>query len=425
MTRMISKWFDSTFESLHDQQYRTLWIGSTIAFLAFMMSMIVQSIVAFDLTGKNGAVGIVALGMGIATISIAPFGGVIADRVSKRKLVLIGQTIIGFDFLAVGLLIVTDNITIPMLVASTFVMGAVFSFIGPARQAWIGEIVQGPEIGNAIAMQQMGMTLTRVLGPLAVAGLVAISFIGTGGTYLTMAGMFGFVIFTLSMLRPTKSRPPEDGKSIMADFKLGFTHIASRPRLALLVTSFMGVIMFGFSYQVVLPGLLENELGHDAKDMGLLFFAGALSGLVMTLVIASRASGPHAWKMMLASGLVLGVSLALTAGVANFWQAMITMFVAGAGASVFQLLNNSLIMQNSERDYYGRVMSLTMMAWGLQGLVGFPFGLLADAVGERQTIFLMGTLVIATTIATTLIHVSLNRRLDRQPAGLPSLAGGK
>jgi MFS family permease len=187
----------------------------------------------------------------------------------------------------------------------------------------------------------------------------------------------------------------------------------------------MGVIMFGFSYQVVLPGLLENELGHDAKDMGLLFFAGALSGLVITLAIASKASGPHAWKMMIVGGLVLGASLAFTAVAATFWQAMITMFVAGAGASVFQLLNNSLIMQNSDRDYYGRVMSLTMMAWGLNGLVGWPFGLLADAVGERQTIFLMATLVIAVTVATMLIHVSLGRRTESPAAAVPSPVGGK
>lgn len=425
MAQMISKWFSSTFESLYDQQYRTLWIGTTIAFLAFMMSMIVQSIVAFDLTGKNGAVGVVALGMGIATIAIAPFGGVIADRVSKRKLVLIGQTIIGLDFLVVGILIVTGTITILALAASTFVMGAVFSFIGPARQAWIGEIVEGPELGNAIAMQQVGMTLTRVLGPLLVAGLVAVSFIGTGGTYLAMGAMFAFVIFTLTLLKPTKSRAKEPGKSIFGDFKLGFIHIASRPRLALLVCSFLGIVMAGFSYQVVLPGLLENELGHEAKDMGLLFFAGALSGLLVTLLVASKASGPHAWKMMIIGGFVLGVSLAFTALAATFWQAMLTMFVAGAGSSVFQLLNNSLIMHHSDRDYYGRVMSLTMMAWGLNGLVGFPFGLLADAVGERETIFLMAVLVIAVTVATLLVHVSLNRRQGSQLAALPSLAGGK
>jgi MFS family permease len=86
------------------------------------------------------------------------------------------------------------------------------------------------------------------------------------------------------------------------------------------------------------------------------------------------------------------------------------MFVAGAGSSAFQLLNNSLIMQEADQAYYGRVMSLTMMAWGLNGLVGFPFGALADRIGERETIFLMATLVLAVTLIATILHLSLSRR---------------
>ena len=425
MARMVSSWFQRTFQSLSNPLYRTLWMGTTVAFLAFMMSSIVQSIVAFDLTGKNGAVGVVALGMGVATIVISPFGGVIADRVSKRRLVLIGQIIIGINFLAVGILVVTDNITVPLLAASTFVMGAVFAFIGPARQAWIGELVEGPELANAIAMQQVGMTATRVVGPLLVAALVAIPFIGTGGTYLVMSGFFAYVIFTLTQLPGTKARPAGQGKSILGDFKLGFSHIASRPRLALLVTSFMGVIMFGFSYQVVLPGLLENELGREAEDMGLLFFAGAVSGLVITLFVASKASGPNAWRFMLTGAFILGVTLAATALAASFWQVMVLMFISGAGSSAFQLLNNSLIMQETDQAYYGRVMSLTMMAWGLNGLVGFPFGLLADQIGERETIFIMACMVLAVAGVATLFHLSLRRRTlpAAVPAASPAVAG--
>ena len=420
---MVSAWFQRTFQSLSNPQYRTLWLGTTVAFLAFMMSMIVQSIVAFDLTGKNGSVGIVALGMGIASITISPFGGVIADRVSKRRLLLIGQVVVGINFLLVGALVLTDAITIWMLALSTFVMGAVFAFIGPARQAWIGEIVEGPELGNAIAMQQVGMTGTRVVGPLLVAAFVAIPFIGTGGTYLVMGAAFAYVIFTLTQLPPTRARP-SGGKSILGDFKLGFTHIASRPRLALLVTSFMGVIMFGFSYQVVLPGLLENELGREAEDMGLLFFAGAISGLVITLAVASKASGPTAWRMMILGGFVLGISLAITAFSQNFWQAMGMMFIAGAGSSAFQLLNNSLIMQEADQAYYGRVMSLTMLAWGLNGLVGYPFGLLADSIGERQTIFIMAAGVISVVTLMSALYAALRGREPAPAQPLPTLAGG-
>ena len=124
---MISNWFQSTFQSLSNRHYRTLWTGTPVAFLAFMMSGIVQSIVAFDADGK------IEKSLSWPSVwawppsTISPFGGVIADRVSKRKLVLIGQCIIGVNFLTVGILIVTDSITILALTASTFVIR------GPSR----------------------------------------------------------------------------------------------------------------------------------------------------------------------------------------------------------------------------------------------------------------------------------------------------
>ena len=162
---MIGTWARTTFSALGHRHYRLLWAGTTIAFLAFAMSNVVQGVVAYDITHKNGSVGNVALGMGLATILTAPFGGVIADRVSKRRLLLFGQVIIGANFVVVGVLIIADQITIPILVASTFVMGFVFSFIAPARQAWIGELLDGPQLANGIALQQVAMTSTRIFGP--------------------------------------------------------------------------------------------------------------------------------------------------------------------------------------------------------------------------------------------------------------------
>jgi MFS family permease len=421
---MFSRWAQTTFLALGNRNYRTLWLGTTVAFLAFMMSSIVQSVVAFDITGKNGAVGFVALGMGVSTIVLAPFGGVIADRVSKRMLVLIGQTVIAINFVAVGALIVSDHITLAALAASTFVMGSVFAFIAPARQAWIGELVRGPELRNAIALQQVGMTGTRVVGPFLAGGLIALSFVGTGGAYIFMGGLFAYVIFTLLQLPPTTARAG-GGKSIFGDFKLGWDHIKSRPRLALLVLSFMGVIMAGFSYQVVLPGYLENQLHRSPNNISLMFGVSAISGLVVTLGIAGAANSRHAWRMMIVGGALLGLALMLTAVSVNFTQALGAMLIVGAGSSAFQLLNNALVMEESDPAFYGRVMSLTMMAWGLNGIVGLPFGLFADAVGERQTLFLMGALVVAVAAGTAFFHALLGRAPEPIPAHVATVAGGE
>jgi MFS family permease len=422
---MISAWANTTFRALRNPNYRTLWIGTTISFLAFMMSSIVQSVVAFDLTGKNGAVGLVALGMGVATIFVSPFGGVIADRVSKRKLLLIGQTVIGINFLVVGLLIVTDQITIIFLVASTFVLGTVFSFIAPARQAWIGELVGTEELPNAVALQQLGMTATRIGGPFIAAALIALPFSGTGGAYLFMSGLFAVVVATLAQLPATKSRAKGTGPSMLGDLKLGVGHVKDRPRLLLLSLSFIGVVIGGFSYQVILPGFLENELGRDSDDMGLFLGVGAVSGLIVTLAVAGISGSRHAWRIMQIGGLLLGVSLMLTAVSGNMVQALGAMLLVGAGSSAFQLLNNALVMQESDPAYFGRVMSLTMLAWGMNGLVGLPFGLLADAAGERWTLMLMGAIVCGVVISSAVAYSMIGRRPPTATAPIEAPAGGR
>ncbi|GIW13535.1 MAG: MFS transporter [Tepidiforma sp.] len=423
---MVGAWFARTFKALEHRHYRVLWVGTSMAFLAFMMSSVVQAVVAFDLTGRNGAVGFVSLGMGLATVLISPFGGVVADRFPKRPLLLTGQTIIGLNFAAVGVLIITDLITIPLLALSTLVMGAVFSFIGPARQAWIGELLPPEDLPNGIALQQVGMTLTRVVGPFVAAGLIGLSFVGTGGTYLFMAGLFVFVVGSLAMLPPSRA-VARGGRSFRDDLAMGMQHIRERKRLMLAVVTFVGVIMAGFSYFVVLPGFLENELGRSSKDMALLMAAGAASGFVVSLAVAGAAGSRHAWMLMVAGGVVLGLSLVLLAAAPNFGVAILAMLVIGAGTGAFQVLNNAIVMREAEPAYHGRVMSLTMLAWGVNGLVAYPFGALADRIGERETLGAMAGGVLVVVTAAWVLSLPLRERAGVLEAGsetLPRPAGG-
>lgn len=421
---MLSRWANDTFYALRYTHYRILWMGTTLSFLAFMMSWVVQSVVAYDLTGKNAAVGIVGLGQGLSQLLIGPFGGVLADRVSKRRLLLIGQTTIGCSFAVVGMLVITDNITILFLLLSTFVMGTVFAFIGPARQAWIGELLPSEAMGNGIALQQVAMTATRVIGPMVAGLLIGLSFIGAGGAYLFMSGVFVIVVITLAQLPPTKSTA-KSGSSVIGDLKLGVSYVRSKPRLLLLVTSFIGVVICGYSWQVLLPGLLENELGHSSKAVGPLVSASAFSGLMITILLASKAGSASAPKMMFIGAGALGVALILLGFTPSYAAAIGIMLLLGAGTGSFQMLNNSILMQESEAQYFGRVMALTFMAWGFNGLFGLPFGLLADRVGERETLVLMGSLVCVVTVLTYAWLIVIERRgiLPARPE--PRLVGGK
>ncbi len=420
---MVGEWFARTFKALRHREYRILWIGTSLAFLAFMMSSVVQAVVAFDLTGRNGAVGFVSLGMGLATILVSPFGGVVADRFPKRRMLFVGQTIIGLNFAAVGVLILLDLITIPLLALSTLVMGTVFSFIGPARQAWIGELLPQHDLPNGIALQQVGMTLTRVIGPFIAAALIGLSFVGTGGTYLFMAGLFVFVVLTLAMLPPSRA-VARGGRSFRDDMALGVRHIRERPRLMLAVVTFIGVIMAGFSYFVVLPGFLENELGRSSKDMALLMALGAASGFVVSLGVAGAAGSGRAWVLMVGGGVVLGLSLLLLAAAPGFGVAMLAMLAVGAGTGAFQVLNNAIVMREADPAYHGRVMSLTMMAWGVNGLVAYPFGALADRIGERETLGVMALGVLAIVAGAWLASLPLRQPAEAEAGALPRAMGG-
>lgn len=422
---MVGAWFARTFKALEYREYRILWIGTSLAFLAFMMSSVVQAVVAFDLTGRNGAVGFVSLGMGLATILVSPFGGVVADRFPKRRMLFVGQTVIGLNFAAVGLLILFDLITIPLLALSTLVMGTVFSFIGPARQAWIGELLPQHDLPNGIALQQVGMTLTRVIGPFIAAALIGVSFVGTGGTYLFMAGLFVFVVLTLAMLPPSRA-VARGGRSFRDDMALGVRHIRERPRLMLAVVTFIGVIMAGFSYFVVLPGFLENELGRSSKDMALLMALGAASGFVVSLAVAGAAGSGRAWILMVGGGMVLGLSLLMLATAPSFGVAMLAMLAVGAGTGAFQVLNNAIVMREADPAYHGRVMSLTMMAWGVNGLVAYPFGALADRIGERETLGVMAAGVLVIVAGAWLAALPLRRPAAVEAEGgvLPRAMGG-
>jgi MFS family permease len=408
---MIGRWARTTFESLGDPHFRILWFGTSLAFLAFMMQFVLQSIVAFDLTGRNTAVGFVGVGMGVATIAIAPFGGAIADRVSKRKLLLVGQSTIGASFFAVGVLILTGLITIYWLVAATFVMGCVFSFIAPARQAWVGELLPRDLVPNGIALTQVSMTATRIIGPFLAGALIAIPFVGTGGAFLVMGGMFVVVVLTLAKLPPSRPRDPSlPPTSMLADLRGGLRHMQERPRLQLLAYGFILVAITGYSFQVVMPGFLENQLDLPSERLWIILVVSAVTGLAATVGLASIAGSRWAWPAMLIGCAALGVSLIAAAFVPSFTWLLVCMLLTGAGMGGFQMLNNALIMRESEPAYYGRVMSLTMLAWGFHGIAGLPVGMLADALGEREACFVLGTAVVIIAAVSAIIYPTISGR---------------
>lgn len=400
-------WFASTFAALGIAQYRVLWFGTLFSFMAFFMSTVVQSVVAFELMATNQAVGFVVAAQGVAMVVLGPIGGAYADRLPKKIVIAIGQLLAMTVFALLSLALATDTIRVAYLSLGSFVMGATFVFMGPARQALVVQLVPEERRGNAMALSQIANTASRVLGPGLAGALLGWSLFGATGAYATMAVFYALAAASLGLLPPSPARSNAADTHVMADLTDGFRYVWQHRRLRVLVVYFVAVITVGFPHVTVLPGLVENQLGHDVERISVLYLASAVGALGASLAVASSADSQRAIPIFSAMGAVFGISLLGLAWAPDFAWAVVAMFAVGVGSGGFQSLSGAVIVHAAEPAYMGRVMSLSMLAFGFFGLMALPVGLLADAVGERAALAASG---VGVCILIAMLQLSLRSR---------------
>ena len=389
---------DPAVSAMANPQFRLLFLGNATTMLGFGMMQVVQGVLSFELTGKNSSVGFVAMGWGIPMLLLGPIGGALSDRLSKRMLLMLGQAAVGAIFFTIGLLFILDVLNIWILFAMTTVMGIMFAALMPARQAWVGDLLKGPALANGVALQQLMMNGTRIVGPLAAGGLIAWAVTGIGGTYIALSSLFIISFGLLFLMEPTSRRAGHNATSVFGDLKVGLRYTWDDREVRLMMLMFAGVVMTAFSYMQLMPGFLENELGQPSNRVGFMFGASAIGGLVLTLFLTRNGVSDNASRLMFISGAATGVSVILMSLAPNFPLALGGAALVGASSSGFQMCNQVNLMQKTDPAFFGRVMALTMTAFGLQMAVGFPAGAVADAVGERGTMIglAIGCLAIVT-----------------------------
>ncbi len=389
----MARYFGGTFAALENPDFKVLWAGTFFAFIAFFMATAVQSVVAFDLSGNNSAVGFVIFAQGIAQMVLGPFGGALADRLSKKLVIMVCQAVITVAFAGTAVLIVTGHITVELLAIGSFLIGSSFSFLGPARQGLTVELVGQRLRGNAIALSQVSLNASRIAGPFGAAAFLGLGFLGAEGAYFFMMALYiGALVCTWFV--PATPVAQGERRSFLGEVSEGIRYVARTPRIRGLVAAYILVIMFGFPYVSVLPGLLENQLGRDADDITILLMVNAVGGLIASLGVASLADSPRAPLIYLTSTIVFAFGLIASGIAPSFWLLTIAMFLVGLGGGGFQTLNGALVSHLTDPAYFGRVISLTFLAFASSSVIALPVGFLADAIGERWTITASGCAVL-------------------------------
>ena len=394
--------------------FRYVWTATVLYFLAIFAQMIARGWLAHELTGTNAGLGAVTLAYGVVSVIFTPIGGVMADRLNKRTVTVVSVIAMGALSAALSTAIITDSLTYWMLLIASAVEAVIFAFIVPARMALTVELVGRELLHNAVALSQISMNLNRIVGPFAAGVLMAAAWSGPAGVYVLGAVVCMAATVCMLGVPRTAGRPRADAadRSPMAELRSGLRYVRANPPLGQLLVTSLVVTMFGFSYMTFLPAMAEELFGKGADGYAMLAAAAAVGGLSAALVIAGRFGVRHGWRIQIISGIGFGAGVVALGLAPSFATALGVCVALGACIAGFQSMNATLVMANADPAFHGRLQSMLQLGFSGFGLAGLPLGLLADAVGLRPTMVMMGGICAIAVSVTPLKHFS--RRLTQQ-----------
>jgi MFS family permease len=394
---MIASHLKDTFAALQHPNYRLWFMGQLVSLIGTWMQSTAQGFLIFDLTHSAAFLGYVSFAAGIPTWLLTLYGGVIADRIPKRTLLIITQSTMMVLASILAVLTFTHTVQPWHIIALAFMLGIANAFDMPGRQAFVAELVERKDLTNAIALNATMFNLGVVTGP-AVAGLVY-AWLGPAWCFTINAISFIAVIAALLLMR-VKVQLRTDHMSPIIELKEGVKAAFSSDSMKLLFVSLFICSAFGFGILVLAPAWAVDVLHGNVTTNGLLLSARGVGSLISGLVLATVASRGYRGKIWTLGSILLPISVLLF-GMAR-WLPFSLLMIAFMGLSLIMVVNiaNGLIQANTSDEMRGRVMSIyALILAGGQTLGSLFMGLIADRINEPVAAFIgagiLGVLAIA------------------------------
>lgn len=388
------------FRSLRHRDYRLYWFGMFVSNTGTWMQRVAQDwLVLVVLGGGAQAVGITTGLQFLPFLIAAPFGGLLADRLPKRQLLMATNAFMGAVGLTLGVLVLTGTAEIWHVYVLAFLLGLGAAFDNPARQAYVSELVGPEDLTNAIALNSASFNSARLIGP-AVAGLL-IGFLGPGVVFVINSLTFVAPIVVLLLIRPMLSSPPQTGEveavGALSRLRGGVAYVRSRPDLVMVLIVMFGVGTFGMNFQMTMALMAAQVYHKGPSEYGLLGTVMAVGTLTGALV-AARRKVPR--RRLVVGGAVLFGALELTAGLMpTYWLFALSLVPIGVLVMTVLTAANAYIQTTVPSHLRGRVMSLYLMILMGGTPAGAPvIGWVASAFGPRWSLLGGGILTIACTV---------------------------
>ncbi len=388
------------FVVLGYREYLLFWLGAAFSNLGIWALFMGRLWLMHDLTESPVMLGLVTVSSSGPILLLSMWGGVVADRVNRLRLVTISRAMFAVIALMTALLIATDLIEPWHIIATALATGILVSFDIPSRQAIVPNLVRQEHLLNAIVLYSFLGNGSAVIGSSLFAPLVELA---------GLEGLFFFVgiayTLTVGMLLMMKPMPPAErvAKSRMLDdLRDGLAYIGEHRRIVGLIA--IGVVtgVFGASFGTLLPIFAEELSGGGVQRYGNLLLSSGIGGLMGLVALAVFGDLKNSVSLQLVTGVGFGLALAAFSRATWLPAAIGFVGVAGACSSAFGTTNNTLVQSMVADRYRGRVMSIHQLGWGASALGGLLMGFLADAVDAPFALTLGGGVIAGATVVLTL-----------------------
>ncbi|MEI7474352.1 MAG: MFS transporter [bacterium] len=376
-----------TFSSLKNNNFRLFFSGQLVSLIGTWMQQTALGWLIYEMTGSKALLGFVAAISAFPMLVFSLFGGAIADRYPKRKILVTVQIFAMIMAFILAFLQSTHIIHIWHIMFISLLLGIALAIDIPVRQSFFIDIVGKEDLMNAVALNSSLVNAARMIGPM-VAGAIMVQF---GILWCFILNGFSFIAVILALLKLKLSSASKDKptNSILKSIKEGFVFVKHNKPISRLMILMIVMVVFGTAYSTLLPAIAKDLFHKGEKGYAMLASANGVGSLIGALIIAYI--GGSAKKKYLINGgiFVFAITLILLALTTNFYLALLFLCISGIGIVSYFSATTTIIQQNVDDEYRGRVMGIWALVFGGMVPLGNLFGgVVAQYIGIKITLII-------------------------------------
>ena len=405
--------------------FRWLWVGSLGSSFAMNMQIIARGWFVYDLTSSAMDLAWVTLSFMLPSVLFSLYGGVLADRLPKRRLIVFAQSLNALATLIMAWIIFSGTVVFWAFIWFGFFNGTILALSMPARQAFVPEVIPQPLIFTAMALNTTGWNLSRIVGP-ALAGLLIAwlaggdkqSAFGVGVVYVVIAALYLFSALTMLLVDLPGKSSQIQSSGTYNEMREGLAYVFAHPRIFALLLMSIIPFLFGMPLNTLLPAFNQDVLGGHADSLGILVSAMGGGAIVGSMMMATMGDMKRKGLWLLISSLGwAGATAAFGIGSSVAW-ALLAIALIGLVSAWNMSLNRGLLQHTVDAHMRGRIMSIDMMFHGLMPIGVFPISWVAEAYGVGTALTVSGIAFGAMVVLSYLLSPAVRGMAADAPTSL-------